>query len=64
MTDIHFEARESRRLLTAASHALKSYAYGNTATALAEELAESIDRFLATGKPETIAGKAEKKELA
>ena len=54
-----FVLRESRRLLVAASHALKSYAFGNSATDLAEELSASIDRFLATGEPETISGKAE-----
>ena len=48
---------EAHRLLTAASHALKSYAFGNVATDLAEEMAESIDRFLLTGEPQTLAGK-------
>ena len=48
---------ESARLLAAASHALKSYAYGNAATALAEDMAQRIDRFLATGEPQTLEGK-------
>lgn len=49
--------QEAKRLLEAASHALKSYAYGNSATDLAKDLAESIDTFLATGEPQTLAGK-------
>ena len=48
---------ESKRLLDAASHALRSYQYGNAATDLAEEMAEAIDAFLATGEPQTIEGK-------
>jgi hypothetical protein len=51
------DARESRRLLEAASHALKSYAYGNAATDLAKDLAFSIDAFIATGQPQTLLGK-------
>jgi hypothetical protein len=58
MTGLSTES-ESWRLLEAASHALKSYACGNAAPDLAEEMAESIDRFLATGEPQTIVGKAE-----
>ena len=45
-------------MLIAASHALRSYEYGNAAPELAKEMADAIDRFLATGEPETIAGKA------
>lgn len=48
---------ESGRLLRAAAHALRSYQYGNAATDLAEEMADSIDKFLATGEPQTIEGK-------
>lgn len=51
------DLEECRRLLEAASHALKSYAYGNAATDLAKDMADSIDRFLSTGKPETLVGK-------
>jgi hypothetical protein len=51
---------ESHRLLEAASHALKSYAFGNTATDLAKDMAESIDRFIATGEPQTLVGKAKR----
>ena len=49
---------ECCRLLIAASHALRSYEYGNAATEPAKDMADAIDRFLATGEPETIAGKA------
>lgn len=49
---------EGRRLLEMASHVLRSYQYGNAATELAEEAAGAIDRFLQTGKPETLEGKA------
>lgn len=35
------------RLLQAASHALRSYQYGNSATELAEEMANTIDAALA-----------------
>jgi hypothetical protein len=48
---------ESLRLLEAASHALKSYAYGNAATDLASDIARLIDKFLATGEPQTLVGK-------
>jgi hypothetical protein len=48
---------ESFRLLKAASHGFRSYQHGNAATALAQEMADSIDKFLATGEPQTIAGK-------
>lgn len=51
---------EAHRLLEAASQALRSYQYGNAATDLAQEMAESIDRFLATGEPQTLAGKAKR----
>ena len=36
-------------LLAAASHALRSYQYGNVATDLAKELADSIDKEIADG---------------
>ena len=49
---------ESRRLLEASSHALRSYQYGNAATDPAKDMADAIDQFLATGAPQTLAGKA------
>jgi hypothetical protein len=52
------ELMEARRLLVAASHTLRSYQYGNAATDLAGNIADSIDRFLATGEPQTLEGKA------
>ena len=51
------EREEARRLLVAAGHALRSYQYGNAATGPAEEMADSIDRFIATGEPQTLVGK-------
>jgi len=36
----------SRRLLKAASSALKSYQYGNSSPELAKETSEAIDKFL------------------
>lgn len=48
---------ESHRLLAAAGHALRSYQYGNAASELAQEMADSIDNFLETGEPQTIEGK-------
>lgn len=51
---------ESHRLLIAASHALRSYQYGNAATDSAKDMAESIDRFIATGEPQTLVGKAKR----
>lgn len=36
-----------REALTAASHALRSYQYGNSATDLAQEIADSCDAALA-----------------
>jgi hypothetical protein len=56
---IWVQCREAERLLRAASHALKSYALGNAATDLANEMAESIDKFLSTGEPQTIEGRKE-----
>lgn len=42
-----FERRDTwRKLLEAASHGLRSYQYGNTATDLAKEMADSIDAAL------------------
>jgi hypothetical protein len=38
------------RILEAASHGFKSYAAGNSATALAEEMAEACDRAIAMAK--------------
>jgi len=55
------ERDEQRRLLEMASHCVRSYQYGNSATDLAEELADAIDTFLATGEPQTLQGKAAKK---
>lgn len=55
-----FELEESKRLLVAASHALRSYQYGNAATELAAEMADAIDRFLKTDEPQTIEGKKAK----
>lgn len=49
---------EARRLLEMASHCLRSYQYGNSATQGAEDGADAIDKFLETGEPQTIAGKA------
>jgi len=51
------ELIEARRLLAAASHALRSYQYGNSATELAAEIADAIDNFLETGEPQTLEGK-------
>lgn len=53
------ERDEARRLLEAASHTLRSYQYGNAALGPAEDMADSLDRFLATGEPQTLAGKAQ-----
>jgi hypothetical protein len=36
-----------QKLLKAASHALRSYQYGNSATELAEEMANTVDAALA-----------------
>jgi hypothetical protein len=36
----------ARRLLKAASSALKSYQYGNASPELAKEVSETIDKFL------------------
>lgn len=52
------ERDEARRILVAASHTLRSYQYENAATQPAEEMADAIDRFLATGEPQTLVGKA------
>jgi hypothetical protein len=51
------ELIEARRLLAAASRALRSYQYGNSATELAAEIADAIDNFLETGEPQTLEGK-------
>lgn len=51
------ERDEQRRLLEMASHALHSYQHGNSATESAAEQADAIDRFLATGEPQTLVGK-------
>lgn len=51
------ERDEQRRLLEMASHALRSFQYGNSATDLAAEQADAIDRFLKTGEPQTLEGK-------
>ena len=48
---------EARRLLEAASHTLRSYQYGNAALGPAEDMADSLDRFLKTGEPQTLVGK-------
>jgi len=39
---------EANKLLTAAMQALRSYQYGNSATDLAEEIADSIEKHLET----------------
>ena len=49
---------ESQRLLQAASHALRSYEFGNSAIDSAKDMADAIDRFLRTGEPQTLIGKA------
>jgi hypothetical protein len=54
MTEV---AAEAYRLLKAASHALRSYEHGNSATDSAKDMADAIDRFLQTGEPETLVGK-------
>jgi hypothetical protein len=38
--------KTSSQLLLAASHALRSYQYGNSAIELAREIADDIDNFL------------------
>jgi hypothetical protein len=38
--------KTSSQLLLAASHALRSYQYGNSATELAKEVADEVDAFL------------------
>lgn len=55
------ERDEARRILDSASHALRSYEYGNVATDCAKEMADAIDQFLATGEPQTLAGKQARK---
>jgi len=52
-----FDVEEAKRLLQAASHSLRSYQYGNAATEPAGDMADSIDRFLKTGEPQTLVGK-------
>jgi hypothetical protein len=52
------ELMEARRLLSAAAHALRSYQFGNAATETAKDMADAIDKFLATGEPQTLVGKA------
>jgi len=54
------ERDEARRLLKATSHTLRSYQYENAATEPAKDMADAIDRFLKTGEPETIVGKAQR----
>ena len=51
------ERDESRRLLEAASHTLRSYQYDTAATEPAKDMANSIDQFLTTGEPQTLVGK-------
>lgn len=51
------ERDEAQRLLEMASHCLRSYQYGNSATQGAADGADAIDRFLKTGEPQTLAGK-------
>jgi hypothetical protein len=51
------ERDEARRLLQASSHTLRSYQYDNSATEPAKDMADSIDRFLETGEPQTLVGK-------
>ena len=52
------ERDEQRRLLEMASHCLRSYQYGNSATQGAADGADAIDRFLKTGEPQTVEGRA------
>ena len=47
--DIERHHQKLINLLAAASHALRSYQYGNVATDLAKELADSIDKEIAYG---------------
>ena len=51
---------ECDRLLQMAAHALRSYQYGNAATDLAADQANAIEKFLATGEPQTLAGKRQR----
>lgn len=53
--ELLLHCQEAERLLQAASYALKSYAFGNSAPDLAKDMATSIDRFLATGEPQILA---------
>ncbi len=55
---VDMELMEARRLLSAAAHALRSYQFGNAATETAKDMADAIDKFLATGEPQTLVGKA------
>lgn len=54
------QVREAWRLLEAASHTLRSYQFGNAAADPAKDMADAIDRFRATGEPQTLIGKKEK----
>lgn len=58
--EIMAKTGESKRLLEAAYHALRSFQFGNAATDLAKDMADSIDTFLSTGEPQTLVGKQEK----
>lgn len=51
------ERDEARRLLEAASHTLRSYQYENAATEPAKDMADALDKFLATGEPQTLVGR-------
>ncbi|WP_340519816.1 hypothetical protein [Cupriavidus necator] len=44
------QLEDARKLLTAASHALRSYQYGNAATDLAESIADRIDAAMSASK--------------
>jgi hypothetical protein len=48
---------EAHRLLQMAVHTLRSFQYGNSSTEFAKNQADSIERFLVTGEPQTIEGK-------
>jgi predicted component of type VI protein secretion system len=46
LRELILEAEESRKLLKAAMHALKSYQYGNSAPDLAASIAGDIEKLL------------------
>ena len=54
MKDLQEALDEAKRILIAASHALRSYEYGNVAIGLAKEMADAIDKFIVTGEFQTL----------